>query len=152
MDVQNINIFLEALVNVLGLYGVENITKTSIIKKEVMNVDMDITALIGLTGKIKGNVAYSFGNETGRKLISAKLGKEVKRIDSVGRSAIEEIANMITDKAGQMFSQAGKSFNITAPSLVFGKDIVFVISSVDTISVDLDTSFGKIQVNIGLEV
>lgn len=152
MDVQNISIFLEALISVLSEYGVENIKKTSIIKKEVMNVNMDITALIGLTGGINGNVAYSFGDVTGRKLISAKLGKEIKNIDSIERNALEEIVAMITNRAGEMFSKAGKNFKITPASLVFGKDMVFVISSVDTVCVDINTSFGEIQVNIGLEM
>ena len=153
MDAQSINIFLEALVNVLGEYGVENIVKKNIMKKEVMNVDMDITALIGLTGEIKGNVAYSFGIDTGKRLVSAMMmGTQINEIDSMGRSAIGEIANMITGRAGMLFSNTGKTFNVTPPSLVFGKNVVFVISSVDTIAVDLDTSFGKIQVNIGLEM
>jgi chemotaxis protein CheX len=151
MDVQNINIFLEALNNVLGLYGIDNIKNTNVIKKEVMNVTMDITALIGITGDVKGNIAYSFSTATAKKLISAKWGEEVKNINSSERIALEKIIDMITNKAGELFQRAEKSFKITAPSFVMGKDMVFVISSVDTISVDVDTSIGKIQVNIGLE-
>jgi chemotaxis protein CheX len=152
MDVQNINIFLEALISVLEELGVENIKKTGITKKEVMNVDMDITALIGFTGAIKGNVAYSFGSETGKKLIATKRHREIKHIDEKERGVMEQIVEMITDRAADLFTKAGKDFNTTHPSIVFGKNMAFIISSVDTISVDLETSFGKIQVNIGLEM
>lgn len=152
MDAKSINIFLESLITTLGEFGITNIQKKSLQKKEIMNVDMDITALIGLTGDIKGNVAYSFKNETGKKIASAMMGMELNEIDAIGRSAISEISNMVTGKAGIMFSNQGKSFNVTPPSLVFGKNITFVISSVDTICIDMITSAGDIQVNIGLEV
>lgn len=157
MDVKYINPFLEALISVLGSFGVTDIRRGSIVKKESMHVNMDITSLIGLVGGIRGNIAYSFSQDTARQIVSKMMmGIPVEEFDAVSRSAIGELANIVTGTASGilsgMLSEKGTVVDTTPPSIIFGRDIFFMISSVPTIAIGMDTEFGKIEVNIGLEM
>lgn len=157
MDVKYINPFLEALISVLGSFGVTDIRRESIQTKENMHVNMDITSLIGLVGGIRGNIAYSFSQDTARQIVSKMMmGAPVGEFDAVARSAIGELANIVTGTASGilsgMLSEKGTVVDTTPPSIIFGRDIFFMISSVPTIAIGMNTQFGKIEVNIGLEV
>ncbi|AQS07040.1 hypothetical protein [Clostridium beijerinckii] len=58
----------------------------------------------------------------------------------------------IKGNAAIMLSNNGYLTDITPPSTVFGKDMYFIISTVETITIEIDSSIGRIEVNIGLEV
>lgn len=153
MDIKYINPFLEGVKNVIANFGVTDIKRGNIQKKDDMHVDMDITSVIGIVGNIRGNVAYSFSQDTAKKLVSAMMmGAPVTEMDMIARSAIGELCNMISGTASSMLAQNGIITDITPPSIIFGRDIYFIISSVQTIAVDLETGIGKIQLNLGLEV
>lgn len=157
MDARYINAFLEALVSVLGNFGVTDVKKGSIIKKENMHVDMDITSVIGLVGDVRGNIAYSLSRDTAKMIVSKMmLGAPVMEFDEYARSAIGEMANMITGTASiaisGMTADKVTVIDTTPPSVISGSDIYFIISSVPTIAVGMDTQFGRIEVNIGLEM
>ena len=105
MDVKYINPFLEALVSVLGSFGVTDIRRGSIQKKENMHVNMDITSLIGLVGGVRGNIAYSFSQDTARQTVSKMMmGATVTEFDAIARSAIGELANIVTGTASGILS------------------------------------------------
>ncbi len=153
MDIKFINPFIEALKSVLESFGITDVRRGGIQKKDMMHVDMDITSIIGIVGDVRGNIAYSLTQEAGKKLASIMMmGMPVTEFDDIARSAIGEIANMITGRASAILAEAGVITDLTPPSIVFGQDILFVISSVQTIAIDMETQFGKIQINIGLEI
>lgn len=157
MDVKYINTFLEALVHVLGNFGMSDIKRGNIVKKENMHVNMDITSVTGLVGAIRGNIAYSLSKETAMGIVSKMMmGAPVTEFDEIARSAIGELANMITGTASgiisKMLSDKSVPFEPTPPSIISGKDIYFMISSVPTIAIDMYTQAGRIEVNIGLEI
>jgi chemotaxis protein CheX len=152
MDVKHINPFLESAKSVLEQLGVCDIKISGVNKKEKMFIDMEITSLIGIVGDIRGNVAYSMSEESAKKIISIMMmGMPVENIDEIGRSAIGELTNMITGNASTLLSNHGYSTDITPPSTVFGTDMYFIISTVETITVNMDTAIGTIEVNLGLE-
>ncbi len=63
----------------------------------------DVTAIIGLSGKLQGNVLYGFSGGTALAVVSRMMGEEVKTIsDEIGLSALGEIANMITGNAATL--------------------------------------------------
>lgn len=153
MDAKFINPFLMALKNILESYNIEGIKRGDIKKKESMNVNMDVTAVVGLIGGVRGNVAYSLSQETAKNIVSAMMmGAPVSELDGMARSAIGELSNMVTGTASGMLAGDGAMVDITPPSIIFGKDVYLIISSIETITVDMDTPYGKIEVNIGLEV
>ena len=59
----------------------------------------DLTAIIGISGRIEGNVLYGFSNETALAVVRRMIGEDVESYrDELGLSALGEIANMITGK------------------------------------------------------
>lgn len=153
MDVSLLNPFIEGLISILGQFGVTDIKRVGISKKDSMMVEMDVTAVVGIAGEVKGNVGYSLNKDTALKIVSAMMmGMPVSELDSMGLSAVSEIANMITGTAMGLLSSSAKQVMLTPPSIVVGSEIMFIISSVDTIEVLMDSSIGKIAVNIGLEI
>lgn len=153
MDVKYINPFLAGLKNILNNFDPGDIKVGNLQKKENMNINMDITAVVGIIGDIKGNIAYCLNKDTAKKIVSAMMeGTEVTEIDQLARSAISELSNMITANSSAIFYKSGIHLDITPPSLIIGSDIYLIISSVQTVAVDMVTPFGKIEINIGLEV
>lgn len=145
--------FLTALVDILGSFNITDIKKGAIRKKENMHVEMDITSVVGLTGSIKGNVAYSLSQDTAKGIVSAMMmGMEINELDDLSRSAIGEMANMVTGTASSLLAKGESPVDITPPSIIFGEDMYFIISPVETIAVEMETSCGKIEINIGIEV
>jgi chemotaxis protein CheX len=80
------------------------------------------------------------------------MGMASNEMDALARSAIGELANMVTGTATGILSNEGMNTDITPPSIIFGEDILFLISSVQTIAIQIQSSAGMIEVNIGLEV
>ncbi|KMT22011.1 chemotaxis protein CheX [Clostridium cylindrosporum] len=153
MDVKNINPFLDSLKGILEQFGVTDIKVADLSRKEKMLVEKEVSAIIGIVGDLKGNVSYCMSEDTAKKVISAMMmGMCIEEIDEIGRSAVGELTNMITGNAITSMCENGRSIDITTPSMVFGRDMYFIISTVDTISVIMDTSIGEFEVNIGLEI
>lgn len=153
MDIKYILPFLDGLINILEQFGMTDIKRSGLYKKDYMAVDKDVTAIIGIVGELRGNVAYSMSQDTARNIVSSMMmGMPVEEMDAISRSAIGELSNMITGNASILLSNNDINVDITPPSIVFGSDIFFIISSVDTITVDLETPAGNIEVNIGLEL
>lgn len=155
MDARYISPFLEAVKGILEQFGIQDVRRSNIAKKENMNVDKDIIAIVGLVGDVKGNVSYAFNEDTAKKIISAMMmGMPVEELDEMARSAVSEFANMITGTAVGKLSELDNVHDVlpSPPSIVFGKDIFMIISPVETLAIELETAAGKIEVNIGLEM
>ncbi len=150
MDANHVNPFLRAVELVLGQLGINDIKKGEIKVKDEMYVDRDITAFLGIVGDIKGNVSYSFDFQTAMKIVSCMVGMAVTELREFERSALAELANMITGNAvGGL--KGFRDLDITPPSVIMGHDIFFVIGTVPTLMISIETSVGVIEVNFGLE-
>ena len=68
-----------------------------------------ITAIIGVSGRLEGNVLYGFSDSTAYAVASQMIGEPVTELDDLGLSALGEIANMITGNAATPLAAAGSS-------------------------------------------
>lgn len=153
MDVKYILPFLESIKSVLEQFGVDQVKRGQLAKNHIMHVNNDITAVVGVVGQVRGNIAYSMSEDTAQRIVSAMMmGMPVIELDEMGRSAIGEFANMVTGNASILLSNSGLEVDVTSPSIIFGRNVFFIISTVDTIKIDMETSLGRIEVNIGLEI
>lgn len=151
MNVNIINSFLEAVKNVLSQFGISDI-KVLGIKKEKKYTDTEIVSIIGLVGDVRGNVSYSMTEDTAKNVVSTMMmGMPVEVIDEMAISAVGELTNMFTGTASTLLAQKGFKIDITPPSTVIGQNIQVNISKTKTVSVDMETSVGKMEVNVGLE-
>ena len=76
----------------------------------------DLTAVIGISGRLEGNVLYDFSEQTTHSIVSVMLGEDSPEVSSeMGLSAIGEIANVITGNAATRGAEMGYLCNISPP-------------------------------------
>ena len=69
----------------------------------------DVTAFIRITGHIEGHVLFGFNKDTASAIVGKILGLEVQDFNEVARSALGELANMITVNAVSDLAAAGQT-------------------------------------------
>ncbi|AKL96912.1 CheC domain-containing protein [Clostridium aceticum] len=124
MKAEYINQFIEASTNVIhqttGL--APKLGKVGV--KDTPYKSDNVLVLIGLTGKISGNVVINFSKEMAYRVASAMMmGMPVTELDEMGRSAIGELCNMIMGNTATLFSQKGVDIDITPPTILTGERI-----------------------------
>lgn len=152
MDVKYINPFLKAFDSVMNSFGATEVKKSAIKLKKDMTIEKDITTFIGIVGSIRGNISYSYDMKTAKEIISLMMGMEIEKFDNLARSAIGELSNMITGNALALLAENGEVLDVTTPTVVMGKNMYFLLGSIDTIMVILDTKFGEVEIDFGFEI
>ncbi len=153
INVELINPFFKSFVNTLNQFGLSNVKKGAVKKRERLESDYQVNVLVGIVGDIKGNVTYNFSLETAKNIAKTMMmGMEVEELDEMAKSAISEMANMITGGASAIFETMEKETDISPPTLIIGNNIKAWISQVESISVEFNTDIGNIELSIGLEV
>lgn len=77
----------------------------------------NITASIGVSGRLEGNVFYGFKRRVARAILTIMLGKPSSEMDQMALSALGEPANMITGNAAISLVRAGYSTDLMPPTL-----------------------------------
>lgn len=109
----------------------------------------DVTALIGVTGRVRGVVAYGMSDETARTIVGVMLGEPCPVFDELAQSGIAELANVITGRASIELANNGFPAEISTPTIIVGKAL---LSTLDTprLMVPLRTGYGEIIVHLAL--
>ena len=114
MDIKYINPFIEATFHVLETMA---FTKPEVGKPFLKKDHLargDVSAIIGLTGDVKGTISVSFMEESILFIVSNMFGDEV-------RDAAGEIANMISGQARQKLEGLGRNLKAAIPTVIMGK-------------------------------
>lgn len=148
-----IEIFINAITAILTSFGIEEIVSGNSYTKESFTCKYNLTTIIGLYGKIRGNVALSMPYDTAKKIVSIMMmGMEITEIDEMSVSALGEMTNMICGQALMEISSQNLFVDITPPTIIHGDKMEAYISQVETIVVDISSSIGSIELNLGLEM
>lgn len=147
MDAKYINLFLEAFNKTLEQFGITDIKRSNIKKKNKLYVDLDVSTVICLKGGIQGNIALSMSQDTAKKLASTMMaGMNIDVVDDMAKSAIGELFSMIAGTTSTMLISLGVPLQITPPIVLFEtRDINFL----ETLAIDFETQLGKMEFNIG---
>lgn len=151
MDVNNINPFLAACMNVLPQIGFQEVSKKNIsLVKKVSAKGVAVS--VGIVGELRGTVVYNFTEKAAKETASKMMmGMEVAEFDEMAQSAISELTNMLTANAAIEFSQSGKNINISTPTLITGSDLAININTKNILAIDLEADGIEIFINIGIE-
>lgn len=150
MDVKYINLFLEAFSTTLGQFGVTDIKRGNIKKKNNFYVDLDVSTIVTLRGGVQGNIALSMSQDTAKNLVSSMTnGMNICSFDDTAKSAIGELTSIIAGTASTMSASLGITFSISHPVVLLGFSN---INSPETLAIDFETQLGKIEFNIGFNV
>lgn len=108
----------------------------------------DLTAIIGVTGKLKGNVFYELTSTSALAIAGAMCGEEMEEMTEMGLSAIGELANMITGNATIALAEVNYNCDISPPVLLPRGAQVSVTNP--QIRAFFDSALGEFSIRIGL--
>ena len=110
----------------------------------------EVTAVVGVTGKVSGLVLYTMSQATAVAIASRMLGQDFAQLDPLAQSGIGELGNVITGRAGVLLSEAGYPSNITPPALVVGKGTMVTTLDLNRLVFPLQTAVGDLEVQLVL--
>ncbi|HOP71865.1 chemotaxis protein CheX [Thermoclostridium caenicola] len=153
MNVEYINPFIEASQSVLTMMTGNKPALGKVYLKKVPFQSDDIAVIVGLTGRIRGQVVISLSTSTALMVASAMMGGvALAELDEISKSAISELGNMIMGNTATILASRGIGIEITPPSLLVGQNMVITPAHMRTICVPLMLEGEKsIEINVSLE-
>ncbi len=152
MKVEWINPFIANAISVFEQMANLTLERTSLTLKEDPTPSNDISIIVGITGFIQGQVIYSLKDHTAQRIAQAIAPKSATKIDSAFiESSIAEVANIITGRTTIQLSGQDKILHITPPTIVIGRNFTISFVKLKTISVNLASRFGTVEVNIAIK-
>ena len=152
MDVKYVNPFLDSFMSVMPQLGYGNIQKGSLMVKGQELTNSGVNIIIGIVGKMRGNVVYSINAESAKRIASTMMmGMPVDELDEMSKSALSELANMLTASAATNFYNLGLPIDISTPTLLQGENMSIKMSSNQVLCVELMADDNVIEVNIAFE-
>lgn len=146
MNVEYINPFLEASRLVLKSVANMDITLGKVYLKTSTYPSDALLIIIGLMGKLKGQVVFSMSKSAACQIASAMMmGMPVIELDDVSKSAVSEAANMILGNAATILSSKGFNIDITPPSMLIGNNMEISTLKAQTVCVPLNLSSGNLM-------
>ncbi len=152
MDVKYVNPFLDSFMSVMPQLGYGNIQKGSLMVKGQELTNSGVNIIIGIVGKMRGNVVYSINTESAKRIASTMMmGMPVEELDEMSKSALSELANMLTASAATNFYNLDLPIDISTPTLLQGENMSIKMSSNQVLCVELMADDNVIEVNIAFE-
>lgn len=122
MKAEFIHPFLEAVMHVLKTMAfTEPTAGKPALKKKGEPCQGDVTAIVGLTGAVKGSFALSFSEAAILEIVSNMFGEQVKEINGEVQDAAGELSNMVSGNARRALADLGHSFQAAIPMVISGR-------------------------------
>ena len=153
MDEAFILPFTQTISSVLGQFGVQVIEYGAIREEDAVLDGNELVVIIGITGALRGNLAYSFPRQSAEGLASAMMmGFPVETLDDMSLSALAELCNMFTGSAISRLSDPQRPLDITPPSVIMGESLYVVLGSERALSQRVVTGLGPVDLTLVLEI
>lgn len=152
MDLKYANPFIESFTAIMPQLGYNNIQSGDLSEKGQELINSGVNIIVGIVGEIKGNVVYSIDLENAKSIASTMMmGMPVDELDEMSKSALSELANMLTAGAATAFYDMGIKVDISTPTLLEANNILIKMSSNQVLSVRLLADDTPIEINIAFE-
>jgi chemotaxis protein CheX len=152
MNVEYINPFIEASQIVLQQIANVDAKLGKIFIKSSPYEGESVVIIIGITGKIRGQVIFTMSKSTALLIASHMMyGMPVIELDEISKSAISELTNMILGNTATLLYNRGIPIEITPPSLLMGESMQISSNKLKTVCVPLhisDTEVFEIDISI----
>lgn len=138
MNIEYINPFIEA--SQLVLQQIANISAKlgKVYLKNSPYKSDNVLVIVGLTGKIRGQVTFSMSKATALHVASSMMGgMPLVELDELSKSAISELTNMILGNTATILYNKGIGVEITPPSFLLGENMEISPNKMKTICIPL---------------
>jgi chemotaxis protein CheX len=151
MNVQFINPFLEATIDVLKTMAMLEPKAGKPYLKKGHQAKGDVSGIIGMTGSARGSLALSFSENSILKIVSNMLGENHTEINNDVRDAVGEITNMISGVARKKLEALGFNISAAIPTVVAGKDhAILHVMGGPSIIIPFETDNGSFVIDVCL--
>lgn len=110
----------------------------------------DVSVLIAVTGSVTGLAVYAMARSTACVLASRMLGEPVLEFGPLARSAIAELANVMTGCAGMRLERLGYPSDMAPPVLLIGRGSSIATIDLARLVVPLHLACGPLTVDLAL--
>lgn len=123
MKVEYINPFIESVCDLFAtMLGCQTECGNVGLAKGIEG-PQEITALIGLSGPVRGTVAMLIPEKTALAMVSRLLGMEIDAVDDTVSDALGELVNIVAGGAkAKLHDEDGKPIDLSLPNVVRGPD------------------------------
>lgn len=154
MKADYLNPFVQASINVLGQFDpdftVDRLDPSTV---NPPYETLGVTSYLGLTGTLEGRVIYDMDRETARSIAGVMNGESSLEMNDLGRSALQELSNMISGNAVTRLQKNGVQgdLDITPPSLIVGENSTISEHHSNTfVQIPLRTNHGQFLINLSI--
>jgi chemotaxis protein CheX len=149
MQVELVNPFVAATINVFSTMLACQLTRGQLSIKRHHAPEYEVSGLIGLTGACQGMVVVSVGRLTAIKAASVLSGERLTELNAQVIDAIGEITNMIAGSAKADLGQYELSVGL--PSVICGKNHTISFPSGATpFLLPFESEIGPVCIEVGL--
>lgn len=150
MRVQIVNRYVQAALNVISKETNQPVQRGGLLLEGNPYTTEDVTAVIGVSGRLSGSLYLSMSESVAIDLISAILGQATKVLDELGQSGIAEMANVIAGTAGIGLAQDGIETVINPPLVLVGRGARLSTVEIQRLVVPLSTAHGEVKLHVAL--
>ncbi|NFA62297.1 response regulator [Clostridium sporogenes] len=145
-------IFKESFRDALNKFTKTTVEFSKDIKSTLPESSRGMAVVIGIIGNFSGRMILDLSQETANSMVNFMLKREAKDMNEV-LNAIGEFTNIVAGNACSMLNRKNKVFGlrIAPPSIFYGKSLNISQSLLDSLSVESNTKFGQVYMNIGFE-
>ncbi|GAB4142623.1 MAG: chemotaxis protein CheX [Planctomycetaceae bacterium] len=148
MTAQCVNPVIRSTITVFETMLGTTPTRTGLLLKESKNPRHEISAVIGVTGKIAGTIVVSMSKTAAFGVLDALVGIKADEINSDVCDAVGELTNMI---AGSSKAQMEKlELSISIPNIISGENHnVHYPSNVQPLCIEFSSDIGPFTIEVG---
>ena len=152
MKVEYLNAFVQAtLTTCSSMLGVETKHGKLAIKNQDVGSSSDITAVVGLSGKIRGSIVVGFDKAAAAAYVKKLLCMDGEISDAEICDGVGEMCNIIGGSAKVELNKFNLNLTISIPNVVVGKGIrIASNSSYPSLYVPFDSELGEFAVEVCL--
>lgn len=110
-----------------------------------------VTAVVGVTGRLRGMVLLGLSVPTALSLVSRIVGQPFDRLDYMAQSGIAELGNVVVGMSVTVLAEAGYHCGITPPAVIVGSDAVVAMPNIRRMVVPLITPIGVVEMQLALK-
>ena len=123
-------------------------TRTGLVLKEKMSPHYELSAVIGISGKVAGTIVLSLSRGAALQVLNRMVGVEAQEITTEVCDAVGELTNMIAGSAKAQMERLQLSISI--PNIVSGKDHeIHFPSNVQPICLIFESEIGSFAIEVG---
>lgn len=154
MRLEHIQPFINSVTKLFSTMLDSKVSQGSIGVAEGAGGRYDLTALIGLSGMLRGTVSLSFPTKTSLELVKRMTGAEETEVTKTVIDAVAEMANIVAGSAKSKFiSPDGVPIELSLPYVIRGNNFkVIYPSDSNWLEIPFESDIGSFSMRLTLKM